>query len=152
MTKKLTTLFLAALFIIIALAPFVLMSQPAYAAGEDGTRDTITPTLAVYSGTIESLSAASGDGNRFYNNFQTWIVISNSYTATITATIVGRTAPTDSVDIAVDASERIIAGPFNIRRFSQVSAGNKNYVFIDWDDAVTDTVADSVFVGAFKLR
>lgn len=151
--KKITPLILASLFIIIVLSTlWAIPAKPVLAAGEDGTRDTITPTLTTYTGTARTLSAVSGDGNRFYNNGDTFLEVYNGYTATISATIVGRLSPTNSVTTAITAGSTYIFGPFNIRRFSQISAGNKNYVFINWDTNVTATVASSVTAAAFKLR
>lgn len=124
-------------------------------AGEDGTRDAITVTSVVVTGTTDALAAASGDGHKFVNNERTWVVILNSYTATITATFVtpatqGGLAIAD-VDVALTAGQRRLVGPFSSGLFNQQSGTDKGMVYLNWDTAVTGTVASSVTLKAYKF-
>lgn len=130
-------------------------TQPAYAAGEDGTRDVITPTALAATGVTMSLGAASGDGQQFENTGQEIVIITNGYTDTITMTVVtgGQVGGLDieDVDIAVAPGATRLAGPFTKAIFDQPTATGVRSVYLDFDAAVTGTVAGSVTLHVYQV-
>lgn len=147
--------FLAAAIVVMILGLFT-PKNVAQAANEDGTRDIITPTTMSFEGITQTLAVASGDGHAFANTGETWIVIANAYTATITATFVTAREvdglPVDDVEVVLTAGTTKIAGPFPTGVFNQTSGTYKNKVFLNWDTAVTATVANSVTLAGYVLR
>lgn len=138
------------------IAPFVYMAQSVEAAGEDGTRDLITPTNIAVTGSTVTLVASSGDGHKFTNNGRTWVQIQNSYSETITATFV-TVASYDGialadVDVALTAGQTKIVGPFAVGLFNQTTGSDKNRVYLNWNTAVTGSVASSVTLAAFAIN
>lgn len=154
--KKLTPILMGTLVLFLALLPLSLFVPVSHAAGEDGTRDIFTATLTSFYGVTQTLSAASGDGQRFYNNGETFVVISNTTGSAITATFItpatNNGLPIDDAVVVVANGVSKIIGPFPTGLFNQTTTGVKNYTFIDYSAAVTSTVANSVGVAAFKLR
>ena len=134
----------------------LMVSQPVMAAGEDGTRDSITPTSLSHSGVAQSLSAASGDGHKFANTGEEIVVVTNDYTETVTMTVqtggtVGGLAIAD-VDVALTAGQTKIVGPFNKTVFNQPGGSDYNQVYLDFNAAVTATVANSVTLAVYRVR
>lgn len=125
-------------------------------AGEDGTRDIITPTLLTFNGIARTLSVASGDGHKFANNGETFVEISNAYSAAITATFVTPGSlngiPLADIDVGVGVGATKIVGPFPIAAFNQPSGSDKGKVYINWSTNITGTPANSVTLAAYKLR
>jgi len=134
-------------------------NQPAavWAAGEDGTRDTITPTAIAVTGTTQSLGAASGDGQKFANTGDDFILVTNDYTDTVTLTVVtggtvGGIAISDvDVTLAGTGTTKLI-GPFNKSIFDQPSGTDVGKVYLNWNAAVTGTVASSVTLAVYRLQ
>lgn len=130
--------------------------QPAYAAGEDGSRDVITPTNLAATGVTQSLAVASGDGHQFRNSGKELMIVKNDHTETITLTIVtgGQVGGLDiaDVDIAIDAGDSALAGPFETAIFNQTSGAAAGRVYLDFDDAVTGTVANSVTLHVYRMN
>lgn len=126
---------------------------PAYAAGEDGARDAITATTLANSGITMTLSAASGDGHSFTNTGREFIVVTNDYTAAVTLTIVtGGTVgglDIEDVDVAVATDTTKIIGPFSPSLFNQSGTTD---TYLNFDAAVTGTVAVSVTLAAYKME
>lgn len=138
------------------LAPFVYLAQPAQAAGENGTRDAITPTNIAVTGSTVTLAASSGDGHKFTNNGRTWVQIYNTTGSTITATFV-TVASYDGialadVDVAITTGATKIVGPFATGLFNQTTGSDKNMVYLNWSSAVTGTTANSVTLAAFSIN
>ena len=123
-------------------------------AGEDGTRDTITPTNLSASGVAQTLSAASGDGHKFSNTNRDILVVTNDYTDTVTLTIVtgGQVGglDIDDIDISLTAGQTKMAGPFETTIFNQTSGSDAGKIYINFDAAVTGTVANSVTLSVFR--
>lgn len=146
---------LAAAFVVALLGLFA-PSDVANAAGEDGTRDVITPTVLSFEGITQTLAAATGDGHAFANTGETLVIIANAYTATITATFVTAREvdglPVEDVDVTLGAGVTKIVGPFPTGVFNQTSGTYKNKVFLNWNTAITGTVANSVTLAAYHLR
>jgi hypothetical protein len=134
---------------------FEVLAAPA-ASGEDGTRDTITPTSVLDTGVEMTLAAASGDGHKFANTGDEIVVVTNDYTATVTLTVVtGGTAgghPIDDVDIELEAGETTLAGPFETAIFNQTSGSDAGRVYLTFDATVTGTVADSVTLNVYRVQ
>lgn len=150
--KVFWSLVLAGVALAIAIGQIAGLAQ---AAGENGVRDNLTVAEVVVTGTTQALTAASGDGHKFTNTGRELVMITNDYTATITATFVtpgqvGGLAIAD-VDVAIAAGATKLVGPFQIGLFNQKSGTDKNKVYLNWDVAVTDTVASSVTLQVFKL-
>lgn len=140
---------------LVSLAGLAGSLQPAYAAGEDGTRNTITPTNILATGVTQSLSAASGDGHQFANTGEEVVIVDNDYTETITLTIVtggtvGGLAIAD-VDVAVAAGATALAGPFDTAIFNQASGAAAGKVYLTFNAAVTGTVANSVTLNVYRV-
>lgn len=136
---------------IVGLALIGMLLLQAHASGEDGTRDSITATPLANTGITESLSAASGDGHSFTNTGDEFVIVTNDYTDTVTMTVVtggtiGGLAIAD-VDVAVAAGATAIVGPFQTGIFNQ-SSGD---IYLNWNAAVTSTVADSVTLAVFQV-
>lgn len=152
--RLLKAVILAAVILAAVMAPMLWMSQPAQAAGEDGVRDTITVTTVLATGITNTLAAASGDGHKFINQGTEFIYVLNSYTATITMTVVtgGRVngVEIDDVDVAVGAGVAKLVGPFPMKPFNQLTDAGK--VYINWSAAVTGTAANSVTLAVYKVR
>lgn len=150
------SVFLGALMLLLATLALTLFGQPTFAAGEDGTRDVITPTTMSASGVTQTLSAASGDGHKFTNMGEEFIVVANDYTATITLTVVtgGTVAGLDieDVDVAISAGQTKLIGPFPKPVFNQPGGSDFNKVYLNWNAAVTGTVANSVTLAVYRLR
>jgi hypothetical protein len=150
----------------IALMSFALLPQgdglaAPHNAGENGVRDTITSTTIATTGTLQTLGAASGDGQKVTNNGDMFLVIANSYTDTVTATLVtggtvslgnGVTAAIADVDVPLAAGQTKIIGPFTTGVFNQPSGADKGKLYINWNSAVTGTVANSVTLAAYNVR
>jgi len=133
-----------------------LGGNPAYAAGEDGTRDTITPTAIIVTGTTQSLGAASGDGQKFANTGDDFVLVTNGYTATVTLTVVtggsvGGIAIAD-VEKSIAAGAVVLIGPFNKSIFDQPSGTDAGKIYLNWDATVTGTVASSVTLAVYRLQ
>lgn len=144
------------LLVIMTLLSLLLVATPqTMASGEDGTRDNLTVQAMAVTGVAQSLAAASGDGQKFTNTGDTFVIVKNDYTATITATFVtpGQVAGLDieDVDVAVGAGATKLVGPFLIGVFNQDTGTDKNKVYLNWNTAVTGTVADSVTLQVFDL-
>jgi hypothetical protein len=126
---------------------------PARAAGEDGARDTITATTLENTGIAMTLAAASGDGHKFTNTGREFVIVTNDYTATVTMTVVTGGSVVGlaiaDVDVAVAADATKIVGPFQTAVFNQASTGE---VYLDFDAAVTGTVASSVTLAVFEME
>lgn len=138
------------------IAPVMWLAQPAQAAGEDGTRDTITPTNIAVTGSTVTLAASSGDGHKFTNNGRTWVQIYNTSGSTITATFItpattGGIAIAD-VEVAVANNTTKIVGPFQVGLFNQPNGADRNKVYLNWSSAVTGTTANSVTLAAFAIN
>lgn len=132
----------------------VVQAAPA-AAGEDGTRDMITPTNVLATGVAQSLSAASGDGHKFVNTAKEFVVVNNEYTDPVTLTVVtGGTADgyaIDDVDVSIAAGATKLMGPFATAVFNQRSGADAGKVYLTFDAAVTGTVANSVTLNVYRL-
>lgn len=119
------------------------------------TRGSLTATDLTPSGSTVSLSTANGDGHKFTNTNNEFVMVTNDYTATITMTIVtgGDIGgyDIDDVDVAVSASNSVLAGPFPTHIFNQTSGSDAGKVYLNWNATVTGTVANSVTVGVYKL-
>lgn len=134
-------------------------TAPAYAApmmaSEDGTRDTITPTTVLNTGITQSLAAASGDGHKFSNTGNEFVLVANSTGSTITMTVVTGATVDDiaiaDVDVAVDDGDTALVGPFATSIFNQTSGDDAGKVYLTWDAAVTGTTANSVTLAVYKL-
>jgi hypothetical protein len=159
--KQLFGVLVLALAMVMGLAVPALM-QPASVvqaapvmAGEDGTRDMITPTNVVATGIAQSLSAASGDGHKFVNTAKEFVIVTNDYTDTVTLTVVtGGTADgfaIDDVDVTIAAGATKLVGPFATAVFNQRSGADAGRVYLNWDATVTDTVASSVTLNVYRL-
>jgi hypothetical protein len=138
--------------ILAALALLLVALLPLFASSEDGTRDSITATPLANTGVTESLSAASGDGHSFSNTGEEFIIVTNNYTDTVTMTVVtggtiGGLAIAD-VDVALAAGATSIVGPFAEGIFNQTGTSD---IYINWNSAVTGTVADSVTLAVFQV-
>lgn len=148
MKHKLTTV-----FVIVCAIILLTLGSLVQAAGEDGTRDAITPTPMAVTGITVSLSAASGDGHSFLNTGDTFVMITNSYTDTITPTFVtpGQVGGLniEDVSVAISAGQTKLIGPFAIGLFNQPSGSDKNRVYLNWNATVTGTVANSVTLAVF---
>lgn len=147
---------LGALLLLVATLALTAVGQPAMAAGEDGTRDSITPTSLSHSGVAQSLSAASGDGHKFANTGEELVVVANDYTETVTMTVqtggtVGGLAIAD-VTVALTAGQTKLVGPFNRTIFNQPGGSDYNQVYLDFNAAVTGTVANSVTLAVYRVR
>jgi len=128
----------------------------AYAAGENGVRDLITPTTSLLTGVTQTLTAVTGDGLKFQNTGKTFVVINNTSGSTITGTFT--TAGTvdglaiADVAVAVDTGATKIVGPFTTGVFNQPSGTDRGKIYLDWNAAVTGTVALSVTFAAYELN
>lgn len=115
-------------------------------------RAVLTPTSITLAGVEETMTTSSGEGMQFVNNNATWVRIDNSYSETITATFITpreiNGLPIEDLDVAVEAGEVMLSGPFPGDTFN--NAGN--LVYIDFNAEVTGTVANSVTLGAFRLQ
>ncbi len=156
MFKRLFFVFLLVLTLLSGLLwPALWPTGAARAAGEDGSRDVITPTTMLAAGVTQSLSAASGDGHKFVNNGREFLVARNSTAGTITMTVVtGGTVDgyaINDVDIAIAAGATALAGPFKPEVFNQRSGSDAGKVYLNWNSTVTGTVANSVTVNVYKL-
>ncbi len=131
----------------------LMVSLPVFAASEDGTRDAITATPLANTGVTQSLSASSGDGHSFTNTGRQFILVTNDYTDTVTMTVV--TGGTVSglaiadVDVTLTAGQTKLVGPFSSSVFNQSSSTD---VYINFDSAVTGTVASSVTLAIFSMQ
>lgn len=145
-----TVVLLAAL-----LLPALVQPGITRAAGEDGTRDVITPTVISDAGTTMTLAAASGDGHKFPNTGREFVVVTNDYTATVTLTIItgGQAGgiAIDDVDVSLSAGASKIVGPFNPAIFNQNSGSDAGRIYLDWSAAVTGTVANSVTLNVYRF-
>lgn len=126
------------------------------AAGEDNIRDVITSTIVLNTGITQTLSAASGDGHKFVNSGKNIIVVNNTTGDTITMTIVtggtyGGIALAD-VDVSIDNNDTALIGPFNGNVFNQLSGADAGYVYLNWNDEITGTVANSVTLAVYKVQ
>lgn len=148
------TIWLALLGVVISmglLPPVGPGIKPAYAAG--GNRATLTVTNVIRQGGVaETTYSADGDGHKFNNNGETWIRVYNAYTDTITATFVtpgtvDGLAVAD-LDVPVSAGAVRLIGNFPPGRFNQ----EDGTVYLNWNTAVTGSVASSVTVGAFRIQ
>jgi hypothetical protein len=126
------------------------------AAGEDGVRDTITPTNLLDTGVTQALAAASGDGHKFVNNGKEFVVITNDYTATVTLTVVtGGTAgghPIADVEVTMAAGATKLIGTFKPEIFNQTSGADAGRVYLNWSAEVTGTVANSVTLHVYRVQ
>ena len=146
----------AMILMALTLIPLTML-EPAHAAplGVGGTRATLTVTEILATGVAESLATSDGDGHKFLNTGKEFLIITNDYTDTVTATIV--TAYTFAgydiadVDVGVAAGATQLVGPFNTSVFNYRTGSDKGYVYINWDAAVTGTVASSVTLLAYQL-
>jgi len=142
--------------LLVGLAFVATSHQAAYAAGEDGTRDVLTPTTVLNTGITQTLTAASGDGHKFANTGNDFIVATNDYTATVTLTVVtGGTVggiAIEDVDVTVGAGGTRLIGPFNKSIFDQPSGTDAGKIYLNWDAAVTGTVASSVTIGVYRTE
>jgi len=124
-------------------------------AGEDGTRDTITPTTITDGGITQTLAAASGDGHKLKNNGREIVVVSNGYTATVTMTIVTGGSvgghPIDDVTVGLTAGTTKMAGPFRTAIFNQPSGDDAGRIYLNWSSNVTGTVANSVTLHVYTV-
>jgi hypothetical protein len=145
--KLIIATILGALLIVLAIY------LPARAAGEDGARDTLTATTLTNTGVAQTLSAASGDGHKFTNTGREFVVVTNAYTATVTMTVVTGGSVVGlaiaDVDVALAAGATKIVGPFQTAVFNQASTGE---VYLNFDAAVTGTVANSVTLAVFEME
>lgn len=133
---------------------------PAQAApllsGENGTRDTITPTSLSYSGVAYSAGTASGDGQKFANTGQEFLYVANATGDTITLTIVTggqfNGFEIDDVTVVIANSASKFIGPFDRSVFNQRVGSDTGKIYLNWNAAVTDTVADDVSMNIYKLQ
>lgn len=143
---------MAALFGLAAIGAPDVEAAPLSAGG---TRAALTVTQISRAGVTETLYAADGDGYKFSNNGYVWVKVLNDYTDTITATFVTPGTvdglPIDDLDIAVpaDGGTRLV-GPFPPSQYNQPSGTDAGKVYLNFDAAVTGTVASSVTVGAWR--
>jgi hypothetical protein len=128
----------------------------AYAAGENGVREVITPTNLAATGLTQALSAASGDGHQFANTGREVVIVNNGHSETITLTIVtGGTVgglDIEDVDVAIDAGDTALVGPFETPIFNQTSGAAAGRVYLNWSAAVTGTVANSVTLNVYRMN
>lgn len=151
--RLLAPLLIAVFSLVGTLVALPVISSPQEASAAPMlARTVLTPTSVVLAGVGETMTTSSGDGMQFVNNNATWVRIDNSYTETITATFITpreiNGLPIDDLDVAVEAGQVMLAGPFPGDTFN--NAGN--LVYIDFNAAVTGTVANSVTLGAFRLK
>jgi hypothetical protein len=126
------------------------------AANEDNVRDVITPTNFSTLGITQSLSVASGDGHYFINTNNEIVIVENGYTATITLTVVtgGSVSSLDieDVEMGISAGEIALIGPFPTAVFNQSISGEANRkVYLNFNSAVTGTVANSVTLNVYRM-
>jgi hypothetical protein len=147
------------LALLIGLAVAAINQPAAYAAPmltENGVRDTITPTAIAVTGTAQSLGNASGDGQKFANTGDDFILVANAYTATITLTVVTGgevgSIPISDVDVAIAAGATELVGPFNKSIFDQPSGTDAGKIYLNWNTAVTGTVDASVTLAVYRLQ
>lgn len=124
--------------------------------GVGGTRAALTVTQISRAGVTETLYTADGDGYKFSNNGYVWVKVQNDYTDTITATFVTPGTvdglPIDDLDIVVPTSTNRLVGPFPPSQYNQPSGTDAGKVYLNFDAAVTGTVASSVTVGAWRVQ
>lgn len=156
MVKKISLLaIVVSILLVVLLLPALVQPVATRAAGEDGTRDVITPTVLSDAGTTMTLAAASGDGHKFPNTGREFVVVTNSYTATVTLTVVtggnaGGIAISD-VDVSLTAGQSKIVGPFNTAIFNQPSGSDAGRIYLNWSAAVTGTAANSVTLNVYRF-
>lgn len=128
---------------------------PAYAAPLI-SRGIITPTQILATGIAQSLSAANGDGHKFTNTGDDFIVVANGYTDTITLTVVtgGTVSGLDieDVDVVVAAGQTKMVGPFETGVFNQTSGSDAGKLYLNWNSAITGTIASNVTLGVYRLQ
>lgn len=156
MVKKISLLaIVVSILLVVLLLPALVQPVATRAAGEDGTRDVITPTVLSDAGTTMTLAAASGDGHKFPNTGRELVVVTNDYTATVTLTVVtGGTAggiAISDVDISLTAGQSKIVGPFNTAIFNQPSGSDAGRIYLNWSAAVTGTAANSVTLNVYRF-
>jgi hypothetical protein len=147
---------LLVLAIFVTLRPVNVVAAPA-AAG--GVRATLTVTqILLRPGITRTLYTADGDGHKFFNDGRTtFLEIANGYNATITATFVTpNTAGGFSIsdlDIPIPAGNTRMIGPFPTNFFNQPQdVTDRDMVYLNWNSAVTGSVATSVTLSGFRLE
>lgn len=165
-SKEKVVRFSLAFIIGVALVTGVLLALPGPEADAaplyvGGTRASLTVTTIVPTGTTRSLSNVDGDGQKFENTGQEFLVVTNdlSDSAIITITIL-TTADIDGFSIE-DQAIQVAAGvtryfgPFSEKIFSRKSGTDRGKIYIDWTwdgtSTLTGAQALSVSVGAYKL-
>lgn len=140
---------------VVALGVAVALPLPEAGAAPLLVRTTATVATIAPAGVTQSLGAANGDGHKFLNTGQEFVLITNSYTDTITATFVtpGTIGPVEIADLEVSlaAGATKLIGPFLTGVFNQPSGTDKNRVYLNWNSEVTGTVASSVTFQVYKL-
>lgn len=150
---------LAILILAVALGALTAIGAPVANAaplGVGGTRAALTVTQITRSGLTETLYTADGDGHKFSNNGSVWVKVKNDYTSTITATFV-TPGTVDGLsiadlDIAVPAGSNRLVGPFPPSQYNNSSGSDAGKVYLNWNTAVTGSVASSVTVGAWRVQ
>jgi hypothetical protein len=141
------------------LITFTMLALPVgriEAANEDNVRDVITPTALSTLGITQSLSVASGDGHYFINTNNEIVIVENGYTETITLTVVtgGSVSSLDieDVEMGISAGEIALIGPFPTAIFNQSISGEANRkVYLNFNSAVTGTIANSVTLNVYRM-
>jgi hypothetical protein len=122
---------------------------------QDGTRGTLTVTVLSRSGVADTLYTADGDGHKFSNNGKVFVEVANAYTATITATFVTPVTvdglDVEDLSVAIANGSTYFIGPFPPSQYNQQSGTDSGYVYLNFNDTVTGTVANNVTVAGFRI-
>lgn len=134
----------------------VIRQAQAAPLAQSGTRSVLTvTTLSRHNnGVAETLYEADGNGQKFFNDGDTFLQLVNNYTSTVTYTI-DIPGTVDGVDVGgkvftVSAGGTRFTANFPPSDYNQ-SGSDRNYVYVDYPSFVTGTVAASVTIGAYRL-
>ena len=139
--------------LVVVLGLLTIFGSPAMA---DGVRGTLTVQKIIRTGITSTLSTADGDGHKFRNSGRVFVDIANAYTGTITATFVTPGTiyglPIGDLSVAIPAATTKKIGPFPPTQFNQRTGSDKDFVYMNYNAAVTGSVASSVTIGAFRVN